>query len=25
VLKFGEGVIAEEVGKEGAVWIKYIR
>lgn len=25
VLRFGEGVIAEEVGKDGMVWVKYIR
>jgi len=25
VLKFGEGVIAEEPGKEGVVWIKFMR
>lgn len=25
VLKFGEGVISEEIGKEGAVWIKFVR
>lgn len=25
VLKFGEGVIAEEVGSEGMVWIKFMR
>lgn len=25
VLRFGEGVLAEEVGKEGIVWIKFTR